>query len=137
MTTCDIPDEIAAAFKKFKLSRNTHRAFIMKINQEKLCVEVDKIVENVTNLQEFAEDHLPESVPRFVAYSTAFKTKDGRDTFPLVFFFFCPPSDIVSNSLYASTKTRLVNVLQIMKIYDVRDVEEFTDEWLLENLRKS
>ena len=37
--------------------------------------------------------------------------------------------------IYAGTKTSLVNQVQFTKVFELRDVEEFTEEWLLEKLK--
>jgi len=136
MATCDIPESIIKpSFKKFKLSKNqNNRAYILKINKDTLTVIEDKIVEDITNIQEFVEDHLPESEPRFIAYSTKQVFPDGRVTFPLLFIFYCPPTSMTLNSIYASTKQRVVNTLEILKIFEIRDREEFTDEWMAQIL---
>lgn len=68
----------------------------------------------------------------------------------MLFIYYCPPTTIALNTLYVSTKSRLTDALQMMKvcsaawleicclfnfqICQVRDVEEMTDEWLLEEL---
>eukprot|EP01121_Diplochlamys_sp_Union-15-3_P022579 TRINITY_DN966_c0_g1_i1.p1 TRINITY_DN966_c0_g1~~TRINITY_DN966_c0_g1_i1.p1 ORF type:complete len:149 (+),score=20.37 TRINITY_DN966_c0_g1_i1:70-516(+) len=133
-STCDVPDELANTFKKeFKLSKKFNRAMIMKIDKEKLIVEIEKVIEDVT--LDDVQDELPESAPRFIAYCLEFTASDGRKSYPLVFIFYCP-KDIhpALSTLYASTKNRLVNALQILKIYDCRDLEELTQEWLLSKL---
>eukprot|EP01123_Difflugia_compressa_P011542 TRINITY_DN4652_c0_g1_i1.p1 TRINITY_DN4652_c0_g1~~TRINITY_DN4652_c0_g1_i1.p1 ORF type:complete len:141 (+),score=27.54 TRINITY_DN4652_c0_g1_i1:66-488(+) len=132
MTTCEIPENIIKpSFKKFKLSKNqNNRAYILKIDLKALVVEEEKIVEDITDLQEFAEDHLPESEPRYIAFSTKQTFPDGRITFPLLFIFWCPPSSMTMNSIYASAKQRVINTLEILKIFECRDKDEFTNEWL-------
>jgi len=130
MTTVDIPDALVASFKKFKTNRKFNRAYIMKVNKELLIVEEEAVIEDVTDLTSFAEEELPEGEPRFVAYTTEYETKDGRKTYPLVFIFFAPPTSIALNTLYASTKQRLINALQILKIAEIRDKDEFTNDWL-------
>uniref|UniRef100_A0A6B2LPW1 ADF-H domain-containing protein n=1 Tax=Arcella intermedia TaxID=1963864 RepID=A0A6B2LPW1_9EUKA len=113
------------------MSKNqSNRAYIFKINKIELKVEEEKIVEEITDLTEFAEDHLPEGEPRFIAYSTKQNLPDGRVTFPLLFIFYCPPASVQLNSLYASTKGRFCNFLEIMKSFECRDREEFTNEWM-------
>ena len=79
-TTVDIPDAVVQSFKKFKLSREVNRMFIsspfitywlhvVKVNKEDLIVEEEAIIENVEDMEEFAEEELPEGEPRFLAYS--------------------------------------------------------------------
>jgi len=131
MSTCEIPDTIKTNFRKFKLSKNqTNRAYLLKINQKTLTVEEAGIIEDINDLTEFAEEHLPESEPRYLAFSTKQTFPDGRVSFPLLFIFYCPPSSMTLNSLYASTKQRVINTLEILKIFECRDREEFTNEWM-------
>eukprot|EP01090_Pellita_catalonica_P002556 TRINITY_DN1212_c0_g1_i2.p1 TRINITY_DN1212_c0_g1~~TRINITY_DN1212_c0_g1_i2.p1 ORF type:complete len:108 (-),score=14.41 TRINITY_DN1212_c0_g1_i2:31-354(-) len=68
-------------------------------------------------------------------YSYVYKKKDGRTSNPLVFIFFCPrgtPNNL--NMLYASSKTQVVNALQIGKVFEIRDAETLTEDWLKEKL---
>jgi len=107
----------------------------MKINREKLEVEEDFFEENISDFTEFVQERLPESTPRFLVYSGKYSHPGGRVTYPLVFFFYCPPTSVENNSLYASTKTRLVNKLEIGKIADLRDKEDVSEQWLQDILK--
>jgi len=132
--TCEIPDGIKEVFKKFKLANKHNAALIFNINKAKLEVELEKEVENCS-LEEIAQD-LPETAPRYITYSYKHIHTDGRVSFPLVFIFYCP-SDINPSAamLYSSTKTRLVNAIQVMKIFDVQDSSILTEQWLIEKLK--
>eukprot|EP00011_Vannellida_sp_DIVA3-517-6-12_P014488 CAMPEP_0114621388 /NCGR_PEP_ID=MMETSP0168-20121206/9204_1 /TAXON_ID=95228 ORGANISM="Vannella sp., Strain DIVA3 517/6/12" /NCGR_SAMPLE_ID=MMETSP0168 /ASSEMBLY_ACC=CAM_ASM_000044 /LENGTH=142 /DNA_ID=CAMNT_0001832587 /DNA_START=37 /DNA_END=465 /DNA_ORIENTATION=+ len=132
--TCLIPDELKAQFRKFKLGKNIENvAMLIKIDKDKLEVEVEDILEQVS-IEELA-DELPAATPRFIAYSYLYTHSDGRKSFPLVFIFFCPPGiNPTLNMMYASTKQRLANALQIQKIFDVRDADELSEEWLKKKL---
>jgi len=133
-TTCDVPAEIVQDFKKFKLSKQSGVAIIFKVNKEKLLVEIDQQMDNVSISDVAAA--LPESAPRFIAYSYKYTHPDGRTSLPLVFIFYCP-RDIspTLNMLYTSTKTRLINSLEIMKTFDVQDVESLNQDWLNEKMK--
>jgi hypothetical protein len=133
-TTCEIPDEIVQSFKKFKLSNKANCAILMKINKAELKVELDTTLDDVS-VKQIAQE-LPESAPRYIAYSYKHTHSDGRTSLPLVFIFYCP-SDIspTLNMLYASTKTRLINSLQIMKTFDVQSADTLTDDWLKGKLK--
>jgi len=135
MTTCDVPEELVAQFKKdFKLSKKFNRAMILRINKETLKVELEKIVEDIPTLDEL-QDELPESAPRFVVYSLEYTADDGRKSYPLVFIFYCPKQiNPALATMYASTKNRLVNALQILKIYDCRNLEDLTSDWMKSKL---
>eukprot|EP01122_Echinamoeba_exundans_P008528 TRINITY_DN2843_c0_g2_i1.p2 TRINITY_DN2843_c0_g2~~TRINITY_DN2843_c0_g2_i1.p2 ORF type:complete len:138 (+),score=32.10 TRINITY_DN2843_c0_g2_i1:70-483(+) len=134
MTTVDIPSELVDAFKKFKSSTKANRAWVMKINKEKLIVEVEDELDE-TSWEELV-DGLPDSGPRFVAYSAEYVWDDGRKSYPLFFLYWCPYSvAVVDGTLYASTKTRLCTALSINKIFDARDKDELSYEWLSNKLK--
>ena len=61
----------------------------MKINKAKMEVEIDSEVNDVA-IESLAAD-MPETAPRFVAYSYKNTHKDGRVSYPLVFLYFVPP----------------------------------------------
>jgi len=132
--TCEVPDEIKQEFKKFKNNKKTNCGVIMKINKEKLQVEIDQNLEEVS-LEQIAEN-LPESAPRYIAYSYKYTHEDGRVSMPLVFIYYCP-SDInpILNMMYSSTKTRLITSLEVMKSFDVQDSTQLTEGWLKEKLK--
>ena len=132
--TCNIPDGVVAAFRKFKLGKSIENtALIMVINKETLDVEIADTIAN-TPIDDLQYE-LPESAPRFIAYSYKYTHDDGRVSYPLVFIFYCPPGiNPALNMMYASTKQRLSNALEIMKIFDVRNAEDMTEAWLKDKL---
>jgi len=132
--TCEIPQEVKDAGKKFKLSKKTSYALILKINKEKLEVQIEDTLEDQT-IDNIASS-LPDSAPRYILYSYNHKHPDGRVSMPLVFIFYCP-RDInpTLSMLYASTKTRLINELQVMKTFDIQIAEELTENWLKNKLK--
>eukprot|EP01099_Mayorella_cantabrigiensis_P004744 TRINITY_DN3615_c0_g1_i1.p1 TRINITY_DN3615_c0_g1~~TRINITY_DN3615_c0_g1_i1.p1 ORF type:complete len:156 (-),score=48.74 TRINITY_DN3615_c0_g1_i1:80-502(-) len=133
--TCAISEDIKTQFKKFKMGKSSSSAaFLMKIDKDKLIVEIDEVIDNVGSLSDFAEE-LPEFAPRFIALSYKYTHKDGRTSFPLVFIFYCPQGiNPALNMMYASTKQRLQTELQIMKVFDLRKAEELNEEWLNQKL---
>jgi len=132
--TCEIPPEVREEGKKFKLSKKESYAMILKINPKALKVEVENTLEDV-KITDIANE-LPDSAPRYIAYSFKHTHSDGRTSLPLVFIFYCP-RDInpTLNMIYASTKTRLINDLQIMKTFDIQDASDMTEEWLKTKLK--
>jgi hypothetical protein len=40
-----------------------------------------------------------------------------RINFPMCFVYWCPHSNLVQNSLYASTKGRMIEALEVMKVW--------------------
>jgi len=132
--TCQISEDLVSRFRSFKTKRNqANCAFIMKIDVKNLTVIVEDELENVT-VEEVAQE-LPDAVPRFIAYSYKYQHEDGRESFPLSLIFFCPPGIKTELAmLYSSSKTQLVGVLQIMKVFDIQDSERLTEDWLREKL---
>jgi len=133
-TTCAVSEDVKTRFKAFKTSRNqANNAFLMKINPSALEVVVDEILENVS-ISEVA-DNLPESSPRYIAYSYKWTHEDGRVSFPLVFIFYCPKGiNTKLNILYASTKPVLTETLQVQKLFSVATTDELTEDWLKDKL---
>jgi len=134
VSTCTISDDVKQKFKKFQVvgKDKKNSAFMMKIDPKTQTVVIDK--EFDAEIKEVGED-LPEATPRYIAYSYKRIHPDGRVSYPLIFIFYCPPGISTSlNILYSSTKTNLVNELNISKIFDVRSSDELTEEWLKEKL---
>lgn len=131
--TCEIPDDVVAAFRKFKLSKSrTTNVMSFKINVKTLQVEVEDTLEAV-DWEQLRED-LPESVPRYIVMSYKWDMGDDRVSFPLVFLYYAPPASAKLNMLYASTKSRLSRALELNKEFDFNSREELTEEWLVKKL---
>mmetsp|Transcript_24064 Transcript_24064/g.37489 ORF Transcript_24064/g.37489 Transcript_24064/m.37489 type:complete len:90 (-) Transcript_24064:30-299(-) len=78
---------------------------------------------------------MPDTSPRFIVYSYKYTWADGRVSYPLFLLFWCPPGiNNVLNMLYASTKVPLVQKLGLTKDFDIRNPDDFTDEWLCKKL---
>ena len=95
----------------------------------------------------------------YIAYVVPYKHRDYRTSFPLCFIFNCPPGIRTElNMMYASTKQRVANELSCQKvracvsecvsaeasqltetpwsqIFECRDAEELTSDWVQEKLR--
>jgi hypothetical protein len=88
-TTCDVPDEVVAAFHKLKMSKSrTNNVLVMKINPKALVVEIEDEMTDF-NFAQLVED-LPESTPRYLAISYCWKMGDDRVSYPLVFVYYAP-----------------------------------------------
>eukprot|EP00033_Pygsuia_biforma_P000515 GCRY01000605.1.p1 GENE.GCRY01000605.1~~GCRY01000605.1.p1 ORF type:complete len:138 (-),score=17.15 GCRY01000605.1:159-572(-) len=132
--TCTINEEIAKVYKKFRLNSASSAALILKINVKDLEVVIDEEVKD-SSLSEIAED-LPISVPRYIVYSYKRTHSDGRVSYPLCFIFYSPSCKLDLAMMYASTKQRVVNLLEISRIFDVRSADELDEDWLLKNLER-
>eukprot|EP01097_Dermamoeba_algensis_P001802 TRINITY_DN168_c0_g1_i5.p2 TRINITY_DN168_c0_g1~~TRINITY_DN168_c0_g1_i5.p2 ORF type:complete len:164 (+),score=32.68 TRINITY_DN168_c0_g1_i5:25-516(+) len=133
--TCTIAEEVKAGFKKFKTSKSTNTtAFIMKVNREKLEIEIDYTDDNCS--LEKIVDNLPESAPRYIVISYKYSHKDGRVSYPIVFIYYCPPTvSTALNMIYASSKPNLTKELNITKDYELRRAEDLSEEWLIDKLK--
>ena len=100
----------------------------VKINPKKLLVEVEDVQDDV-DLEDFKEE-LPEGSPRFMVVSFRWEMEHDRVSFPLVFLFWCPRGiNPKLSMMYASTKGRLVAMLEPSKEFDMRAEEPLSEDW--------
>ncbi|XP_062617722.1 glia maturation factor beta-like [Saccostrea cucullata] len=102
-------------------------------NTKKIIIEEEYEDCNVDDLQ----PELPISQPRYIVISYVRHHDDGRVSYPLCFVFSspsgCPPEQ---QMMYAGSVLSLIQTLGLTKTFDVRNPEEFSEEWLLEQLGK-
>ena len=114
----------------------THVCLILKINTKTMEIIVDEKYSD-TPLEDI-QDELPDCSPRYVIYNWKITTKDNRVTNPLCFIYYCPEgSNTKENILYCRSKGWLQNELKIQKSFECVDLEELTDEWVMENFSKA
>ncbi|KAF9570223.1 hypothetical protein EC968_002102 [Mortierella alpina] len=107
--------------------------FAGKIDKNKLLIEEDEDLE-LESLDELAET-LPENTPRYVVVSYELKHDDGRVSYPLVFIYYSPKGVKPElNMLYASAKTHFQNKIGLGKVFDLRDAESLTEQWMRSKL---
>ncbi|XP_053621847.1 glia maturation factor beta [Plodia interpunctella] len=135
VNVCDIGETVKETLKKFRFQKHTsNRALILKVNREKQMLEVDEELEDV-QLEEL-QDVLPSHQPRFIAYSYKMEHSDGRTSFPLCFIYYTPrDAHMELQVMYAGTQRALANEIG-GKMLEVREIDELTDDWLNEKLRK-
>uniref|UniRef100_A0A7M4FPU8 Glia maturation factor beta n=1 Tax=Crocodylus porosus TaxID=8502 RepID=A0A7M4FPU8_CROPO len=77
------------------------------------------------------KDELPERQPRYPSY----EHEDGRVSYPLCFIFSspvgCKPEQ---QMMYAGSKNKLVQTAELTKVFEIRNTEDLTEEWLREKL---
>ncbi|GLV48663.1 Glia maturation factor [Carabus blaptoides fortunei] len=131
---CDISNEAKEAIKKFRFRKNEHNAaLILKVDREAHSICIDELIEEVT-LDELQEQ-LPGHQPRYIIYSFRHEHGDGRISYPLCFIFFTPrDSQIELQIMYAGTKLALQKEAELTRVYEIRELDELTEEWLLEKL---
>ncbi|XP_048732210.1 glia maturation factor beta-like [Ostrea edulis] len=133
---CDISAEVVDRLKKFRFRKEKNvAAIILKVDKNTMKIIIEEEYEDceIDELQ----SELPVSQPRYVVISYVRHHNDGRTSYPLCFIFSspsgCPPEQ---KMMYAGSVLNLVQSLGLTKTYDIRNPEEFTEEWLLEQLGK-
>ena len=62
---------------------------------------------------------------------------DGRVSFPMCFIFYTPRDiQMELQVLYAGMKLVLQREAELTKVFEVRELEELTEEWLKEKLSR-
>jgi len=128
---------LKAKANKFRFRKEKNSAAIVAvIDPEKhLVTEDTAIAEELKDydsptIEEVAA-LLPAHLPRYILYSCPLNHDDGRVSYPLCFIFLSPiGSKPELHMLYAGSKLHFIGDLKIPKVYEVRDLDELTDEWL-------
>lgn len=105
----------------------------VKVDREKQEIIVDEKLEDITidELQESLQSHQP----RFIVLSYKREHGDGRVSYPLCFIFFTPrDSHAELQIMYAGSKISLQREADVARAYEIRELEDLTEEWLLEKL---
>jgi len=132
---CDVDPEVKTKAKKFNLRKeNNIAALVFKIDPEKLLIIMDEEHEDIS-VDDLREE-LPSHQPRYVLLSYVMKHDDGRVSYPLCFIFISPQGcKPEMQMMYAGSKTNLVKELGCTKVFELRSLDEMTEEWLIEKLK--
>ncbi|KAG1690296.1 Glia maturation factor beta [Nymphon striatum] len=136
LNICDMDEDFKATLKKFRFQKfESSAGIIMKIHPEKLKVIVDEEFEDV-DIDELRE-MLPCHQPRFTLYTSKMTHADGRVSFPMAFFF-TTPRDCKPElqMMYAGSKIMVVNECSVMHVFELRELEELTQEWYDSKIRR-
>ncbi|TNN65597.1 Glia maturation factor beta [Liparis tanakae] len=128
LVVCDVDEELVKMVKKFRLRKETdNAAIVMKIDKEKQLVILEKEHSDIS-----LDDLTP---PTFIVYSYKYVHDDGRISYPLCFIFSspvgCKPEQ---QMMYAGSKNQLVTTVGMSKVFEIRNTEDLTEEWLKEKL---
>lgn len=127
----DVPKKLKKL--RFNKSKKT-AAIILKIISAESKIVVEEEYEDYS-IEELAEE-LPECQPRYLVYSHVHTHGDGRVTYPLCFIYYCPrgckPDQLMR---YAGSRPHVEKISDIRKVFELRDKENFTEDWLLEKLK--
>uniref|UniRef100_A0A3P8VGV2 Glia maturation factor n=1 Tax=Cynoglossus semilaevis TaxID=244447 RepID=A0A3P8VGV2_CYNSE len=139
MTILTMDEDLVKKLKAFRFRKETNNAaIIMKIHNEKQLVILEEEHEDIS------PDELKDELFRrdfslapltFVVYSYKYQHDDGRVSYPLCFIFSspvgCKPEQ---QMMYAGSKNKLVQTVQLTKVFEIRNTEDLTEEWLREKL---
>jgi len=134
VVVCTVDTDLEQQLKAFRFRRAIScAAVVMKVDKESLKIVLDETLED-TNADEL-RDSLPEHQPRFVLFTYPMQHKDGRNSNPLCFLF-SSPRDCKPElqMMYAGSKLSLVKQMQLQNVFEIRELEELTDEWLMSRL---
>lgn len=133
---CDFENDVKGALKAFRFRKSKkNAALILKIDQDEQKICIDKLLEDiqVDELQELIPDHQP----RYVVYSYKMEHADGRISYPMCFIFYTPRDiQMELQVLYAGMKLVVQREAELTRSYDIRELEELTEEWLKEKLSR-
>ncbi|KAF7994126.1 hypothetical protein HCN44_011395 [Aphidius gifuensis] len=129
-STCDIEDEVRKAIRDFRFRKSQkNAALILKVNRQKQTVCLDELIENIE--MEELQETIPSHEPRYIVYSYKMEHSDGRISFPMCFIFYTPRGiQMELQVLYASMKLVLQKEVELTRCYEVRELEELTEDWL-------
>lgn len=103
------------------------------MERESQQIIIDETLEDITieELQESLQSHQP----RYIILSYRQEHKDGRVSYPLCFIYFTPrDSHAELQMMYAGSKISLQREAELTRAYEIRELEDLTEEWLLERL---
>ncbi|XP_015520058.2 glia maturation factor beta [Neodiprion lecontei] len=133
---CDIEDDVKEELKKFRFRKNKNNAaLILKVVRERQKICIDELLEDIT-IDEL-QDSLPSHQPRYIVYSYKMEHADGRLSYPMCFIYYTPrDSQMELQIMYAGTKLALQKEADLTRVYEVRELDELTEDWLKEKLSR-
>ncbi|XP_060938295.1 glia maturation factor beta [Limanda limanda] len=134
LVVCGVDEDLVAKLKAFRFRKETNNAaIIMKIDKEKQLVILEEEYEDIS--PDDLGGELPERQPRFIVYSYKYVHDDGRVSYPLCFIFSSPVGCKPElQMMYAGSKLQLVQTVKMSKVFEIRNTEDLTEEWLKEKL---
>ena len=130
LTVAEVDPELKAKLLSFRFRKETNNAaIIMKVDRAKLMVCLEEELQDI-DVDELREA-LPCSQPRFFVYSFKLVHNDGRVSYPMCFFY-SSPQDCKPElaMMYAGSILSLVKQIELTKVLEIRNIEDFTEEWL-------
>lgn len=128
--TCDIDPQLKQDIQNFLFERRKNdAALVLKVDREKKLVITDELFEDI-KLDDLQE-HLPSHQPRYILFNYHMTHSDNRLSNPVVFIFYTPrDSQPDLQVLYASMKVLLTREVGLPRVYEVRELDDLTEDWL-------
>lgn len=106
----------------------------MKIDREKQIVILDEFLDDIS--VEELQETLPGHQPRYVIYTYKMIHEDGRISYPMCFIYYTPrDSQMALQMLYACTKNALQRETDLTRVFEIRELDDLTEDWLKEKLQ--
>ncbi|KAI9537699.1 hypothetical protein NQZ68_022361 [Dissostichus eleginoides] len=123
LAVCDVDEDLVKKLKKFRFRKETNNAaIVMKIDKDKQLVILE-------------EEHEVLTRGTFIVYSYKYVHDDGRVSYPLCFIFSSPAGcKPEQQMMYAGSLNKLVQTVELTKVFEIRNTEDLTEEWLREKL---
>jgi len=130
LTVCSVDEELESQLKSFRKRREIScAAIVMRVEKDAQTIVCDEVLED-TNTEEVRES-LPDHQPRFVLLSYPLVQRDGRQSFPLIFIFSTPRDCMPTlQMMYAGSKLSLVDKIRPQKIFEIRELEDLTEDYI-------
>lgn len=107
----------------------------VKVDREKQLVCVDELLDEIS--VDELQEQLPGHQPRYIVYSYKMVHDDKRISYPMCFIFYTPrDSQMELQIMYAGSKRALQREADLTRVYEVRELDELTEDWLREKLRR-
>ncbi|KAJ7995545.1 hypothetical protein DPEC_G00245700 [Dallia pectoralis] len=134
LVVCEVDESLKEKLKKFRFRKETtNAAILMKIDMEKQLVILEEEYEDIS--MDDLRNELPERQPRYPFVFYKYVHTDGRVSYPLCFIFSspvgCKPEQ---QMMYAGSKNQLVSTAELTKIFETRNIDDLSEEWLINKL---
>ncbi|CAO1339433.1 unnamed protein product [Diamesa hyperborea] len=132
---CEISQEVKDEIRKFRFAKNTESScLILKVDRKSQRIVMDEYLENIS-IEELQEQLIPHQ-PRYIVYSYKMMHEDGRISYPMCFIFFTPRDSMIElQMLYAGSKLTLQKETDLTRAYEIRDLDDLTEEWIKMKLK--
>ncbi|CDQ76444.1 unnamed protein product [Oncorhynchus mykiss] len=136
LVVCEVDESLKEKLKKFRFRKETNNAAIlMKIDMAKQLVILEEEYEAMIQQKSVNLIFTSTASCTFIVYSYKYIHTDGRVSYPLCFIFSspvgCKPEQ---QMMYAGSKNQLVSAAELTKVFETRNIDDLSEEWLINKL---